>query len=75
VAAYKGRSAELAGSWEVAVLAGALEIHTVEARHAAGIRYLRQTLLSADIGLEVKVVNYNENRDGFPIIPFSSRGL
>jgi hypothetical protein len=80
VAAYKGQVQNLLAAGEAGktVLAGALEIHTVEARHAAGIRYLRQTLLSADIRPWIRSqseINYNENRDGFPIIPFSSEAF
>jgi len=57
VAAYKGQVQNLLAAGEAGktVLAGALEIHTVEARHAAGIRYLRQTLLNTDIRPWIRV--------------------
>lgn len=42
VRAYKGRAAELKGTGDV--LTAALQIHSVEARHAAHIRYMRQQL-------------------------------
>lgn len=42
VRAYKGRAAELLGGGDVTT--AALQIHSVEARHAAHIRYLRQQL-------------------------------
>ncbi len=42
VRAYKGRAAEIVGG--EGVLTAALQIHSVEARHAAHIRYLRQQL-------------------------------
>lgn len=76
VAAYKGQVQNLlaAGDAGKTVLAGALEIHSVEARHAAGIRYLRQTLLGANARPWIndpKSVIYNENRSGSPI-PFGS---
>lgn len=76
VAAYKGQVQNLLAAGEAgkAVLAGALEIHSVEARHAAGIRYLRQSLLSANVRPwinDAKSVIYNENRSGSPI-PFGS---
>lgn len=80
VAAYKGQVQNLLAAREAGktVLAGALEIHTVEARHAAGVRYLRQTLLNTDIRPWIRnpsEVIYNENREGFPIIPFSSEAF
>jgi hypothetical protein len=79
VAAYKGQVQNLLAAGEAGkpVLAAALSIHTVEARHAAGIRYLRQALLGADINPWISEnassseVIYNENRGGTPI-PFSS---
>ncbi|MEP0802824.1 ferritin-like domain-containing protein [Funiculus sociatus GB2-A5] len=79
VAAYKGQVQNLLAAGEAGktVLAGALEIHTVEARHAAGFRYLRQTLLNADIRPWIRNQNeviYNENRTGFPI-PFSGEAF
>lgn len=79
VAAYKGQVQNLLAAGEAGrtVLAGALEIHTVEARHAAGIRYLRQTVLNAGIRpwiRNVQEVIYNENRSGSPI-PFSSEAF
>lgn len=79
VAAYKGQVQNLlaAGDAGKTVLAGALEIHSVEARHAAGIRALRQSLLNADIRPWIRdpsKVIYNENRGNNPI-PFSSEAF
>jgi hypothetical protein len=79
VAAYKGQVQNLLAAGEAGktVLAGALEIHTVEARHAAGIRYLRQTLLNAEVRpwiINAKEVIYNEDRGDSPI-PFSSEAF
>lgn len=76
VAAYKGQVQNLLAAGEAGktVLAGALEIHSVEARHAAGIRYLRQALLGANVRPWIndpKSVIYNEDRGGSPI-PFGS---
>jgi Ferritin-like domain len=79
VAAYKGQVQNLLAAGEAGktVLAAALSIHTVEARHAAGVRFLRQALLGADINPWISTnassteVIYNENRGGSPI-PFSS---
>jgi len=76
VAAYKGQVQNLLAAGEAGktVLAGALAIHTVEARHAAGIRFLRQTLLNADVRPWIRnasEVIYNENRGDSPI-PFST---
>jgi hypothetical protein len=72
VAAYKGQVQNLqaAGAAGRTVLAAALEIHSVEARHAAGIRYLRQTLLNANIRPWIRSpieVKYPELRTGYPI--------
>ncbi|MBO9562880.1 MAG: ferritin-like domain-containing protein [Niastella sp.] len=44
VRAYKGRAVELMANNDV--LTAALQIHSVEARHAAHIRYMRRNLLS-----------------------------
>ncbi len=79
VAAYKGQVPNLlaAGDAGKTVLAGALEIHSVEARHAAGIRALRQSLLNADVRPWIREPNeviYNENRGDNPI-PFSSEAF
>lgn len=79
VAAYKGQVQNLLAAGEAGkpVLAAALAIHSVEARHAAGVRYLRQALLGADVNpwisdnADSREVIYNENRGGSPI-PFSS---
>ncbi len=79
VAAYKGQVQNLLAAGEAGktILAAALEIHSVEARHAAGIRFLRQTLLGSDVRPWISTnagrgeVIYNENRSGSPI-PFSS---
>ncbi|GAC1489601.1 MAG: hypothetical protein NVS2B14_01030 [Chamaesiphon sp.] len=76
VAAYKGQVQNLLAGGDAAkpVLAGALEIHSVEARHAAGIRFLRETLLNKNvrpwIGNASEVI-YKENRPDSPI-PFNS---
>ena len=79
VAAYKGQVQNLlaAGDAGKTVLAAALAIHSVEARHAAGVRFLRQALLGADVNPWISEnassneVIYDENRTGSPI-PFSS---
>lgn len=76
VAAYKGQAPNLlaAGDAAEAVLAGALAIHSVEARHAAGIRFLRETLLGADVRPWIRNANeviYTEVREGSPV-PFAS---
>ena len=78
VAAYKGQVQNLLAAGEAAkpILAAALEIHSVEARHAAGVRFLRQTLLGADVRPWISTnapsneVIYNENRMDSPI-PFN----
>lgn len=83
VAAYKGQVRNLleAGDAGETVLAGALEIHTVEARHAAGIRYLRQTLFGANVRPWIRnssEVIYDENRSKYAIgsiIPFPSEAF
>lgn len=72
VAAYKGQVQNLLAAGEAGktVLAAALEIHSVEARHAAGIRFLRQTLLGADVQPWIRDANsviYNENRGSGPV--------
>lgn len=79
VAAYKGQVQNLlaAGNAADPVLAGALEIHSVEARHAAGIRFLRQSLLGVNIRPWIKnpsEVIYRENRPG-SAIPFQSEAF
>ena len=76
VAAYKGQVQNLlaAGDAGKTVLAAALAIHSVEARHAAGVRYLRQTLLGADVTPWISDNNsviYPEARADSPI-PFST---
>lgn len=79
VAAYKGQVQNLLAAGEAGktVLAAALAIHSVEARHAAGVRFLRQALLGVDVNPWISSnassteVIYNENRGGSPI-PFSS---
>lgn len=78
VAAYKGQVQNLLAAGDAAkpILAAALAIHSVEARHAAGIRYLRETLLGEDVrpwistNASNKEVIYNENREDSPI-PFN----
>ncbi len=79
VAAYKGQVQNLLAAGEAGktVLAAALEIHSVEARHAAGVRFLRSALLGANVKPWISAnassseVIYNENRMGLPI-PFST---
>ncbi|MGI2908217.1 ferritin-like domain-containing protein [Tolypothrix sp. VBCCA 56010] len=81
VAAYKGQVQNLlaAGDAGKVVLAGALEIHTIEARHAAGVRYLRQTYYGADVRPWVRdasEVLFNKNREGSNSpIPFSNEAF
>ncbi len=78
VAAYKGQVQNLlaAGDAGKPILAAALAIHSVEARHAAGVRFLRETLLGEDVrpwistNASSREVIYNENRQGSPI-PFN----
>ncbi|MCY7322089.1 MAG: ferritin-like domain-containing protein [Phormidesmis sp. CAN_BIN36] len=79
VAAYKGQVQNLVAAGEAGktVLAAALAIHSVEARHAAGIRFLRQTLLGANVRpwiSNASSVIYNENRSN-SVIPFSSEAF
>ncbi len=79
VAAYKGQVQNLLAAGEAGkpVLAAALAIHSVEARHAAGIRFLREALLSSDVRPWIRnqdEVIYQENRDGSPI-PFDSEAF
>jgi hypothetical protein len=79
VAAYKGQVQNLLAAGEAGkvVLAAALEIHSVEARHAAGIRFLRQTLLNVGVRPWIRnpqEVIYKENRGDSPI-PFSSEAF
>ena len=79
VAAYKGQVQNLLAAGDAAkpVLAAALAIHSVEARHAAGVRFLRNALLGADVDPWISEnagsdeVIYNENRMG-AAIPFES---
>jgi Ferritin-like domain len=79
VAAYKGQVQNLLAAGEAGktVLAVALAIHSVEARHAAGVRFLRQSLLGAEVNPWISTnassteVIYNENRGG-TAIPFNS---
>ncbi len=76
VAAYKGQVQNLlaAGDAGKTVLAAALAIHSVEARHAAGVRYLRQTLLGANVTPWISDNNsviYPETRSD-SVIPFST---
>lgn len=78
VAAYKGQVQNLLAAGEAGkpILAAALEIHSVEARHAAGVRFLRETLLGSDVrpwiatNASSSEVIYNENRPDSPI-PFN----
>lgn len=78
-AAYKGQVGNLLAAGEAAkpLLAAALAIHSVEARHAAGIRYLRETLLGADVRPWIRSQNeviYQETLVGSPI-PFASEAF
>ncbi|MBD2258264.1 ferritin-like domain-containing protein [Pseudanabaena sp. FACHB-2040] len=77
VAAYKGQVPNLQAAGSTVILAGALEIHTVEARHAAGIRYLRQVLQNANIRPWIRdagEVIYPEVRADF-VIPFEDEAF
>lgn len=77
VAAYKGQVQNLQASGNDTILAAALAIHTIEARHAAGVRYLRQEILGVDIRPWIRSADeviYNENREGFPI-PFEDEAF
>jgi len=90
VAAYKGQVTNLQAEGQESLLrrilpgqkrnpglAGALEIHSVEARHAAGLRYLRQSLLDADIRPWIRSgeeVIYTEERSG-STIPYASEAF
>lgn len=79
VAAYKGQVQNLLAAGEAAkpVLAAALAIHSVEARHAAGVRFLRETLLDSNVQPWIKnqsEVIYQENRGDSPI-EFSSEAF
>lgn len=76
VAAYKGQVQNLLAAGEAGetLLAAALAIHSVEARHAAGVRFLREALLNADVDPWISdndSVIYNEARSDSPI-PFST---
>ena len=81
VAAYKGQVQNLlaAGDAGKVILAAALEIHSVEARHAAGVRYLRQTYYGADVRpwiRDASEVLFNKNRSGSnSLIPFSNEAF
>jgi hypothetical protein len=79
VAAYKGQVQNLqaAGPAGKAVLAGALEIHTIEARHAAGVRNIRQKFYGANVRpwiRKAKEVDYPEIRANSPI-PFADEAF
>ncbi len=76
VAAYKGQMQNLlaAGISAKAILATALQIHSVEARHAAGIRLFREKLMGDKISPWIEnpyEVIYPENRNNTSI-PFQS---
>lgn len=78
-AAYKGQVQNLqaAGKAGETVLAGALAIHSVEARHAAGIRSLRQAVVGVDVRPWIRSqreVIYPENRRG-AMIPFQTEAF
>jgi len=72
VAAYKGQVQNLLAAGKAAkpVLATALTIHSIEARHAAAIRFLRETVLGDDVRPWIRnpsEVIYKENRGGSPL--------
>lgn len=79
VAAYKGQVQNLQAAGEAGkvVLAGALEIHTIEARHAAGVRIIRQKFYGSNIRpwiRKAKEVDYPEvRRDS--VIPFADEAF
>ncbi|MGB3208262.1 MAG: ferritin-like domain-containing protein [Crinalium sp.] len=79
VAAYKGQMQSLlaAGISAKAILATAIQIHSVEARHAAGIRLLREKLMSDKVRPWIEnsdEVIYPENRKNTSI-PFQSQAF
>ncbi len=79
VAAYKGQMQSLlaAGISAKAILAAAIEIHSVEARHAAGIRLLREKLMDDKVRPWIEnsyEVIYPENRSNTSI-PFQSQAF
>jgi hypothetical protein len=79
VAAYKGQVQNLqaAGPAGKAVLAGALSIHTIEARHAAGVRNIRQKFYGVNVRpwiRSLKEVDYPEIRPNSPI-PFENEAF
>ncbi|AFZ12646.1 hypothetical protein Cri9333_1761 [Crinalium epipsammum PCC 9333] len=79
VAAYKGQMQSLlaAGISAKAILAAAIEIHSVEARHAAGIRLLREKLMGDKVRPWIEnsyEVIYPENRSNTSI-PFQSQAF
>jgi hypothetical protein len=67
VRAYKGRAGELAGTGDV--LTAALKIHSVEARHAAYIRYLRRMLGSGFGNLKPWITGNASNIDAALVQP------
>ncbi|HEY9692955.1 MAG TPA: ferritin-like domain-containing protein [Oculatellaceae cyanobacterium] len=79
VAAYKGQMQNLlaAGISGKAILAAAIEIHSVEARHAAGIRSFREKLIGDKVRPWIEdpyEVIYPENRNNTSI-PFQSQAF
>jgi hypothetical protein len=67
VRAYKGRAAELKGTGDV--LTAALQIHSVEARHAAHIRYMRQQLGSGVGNLQPWITGNMSGIDSMAVQP------
>jgi hypothetical protein len=79
VAAYKGQVQNLQAAGEAGkgVLAAALEIHTIEARHAVGVRNIRQRFYGVNVRpwiRKAKEVDYKEVRRNSPI-PFEDEAF
>ena len=79
VAAYKGQMQNLlaAGISVKSMLATTLQIHSVEARHAAGIRFFREKIMGDKVKPWVEnsyEVIYSENRNNTSI-PFQSQAF
>lgn len=79
VAAYKGQVQNLQAAGEAGkgVLAAALEIHTIEARHAVGVRNIRQRFYGVNVRpwiRKAKEVDYPEVRRNSPI-PFQDEAF
>jgi len=71
VRAYKGQAANLAGN---AVLTYALDIHAVEARHAAAIRYLRANTYHVVINPWITSTVANSNDTGISLVDANYAG-